>query len=129
MTKRLEILGTIAPVIAVAGVLANNYRLRACFVAWLLSNGLTAYLHLRQRMWSLLMRDVIFLGLAVQGLILKEHKGNPPEDDDYRDEPGATKPDDIKPLPTRDLSKRPTPPKADGAWFAQESAKLVKENA
>ncbi len=70
MTKRLEILGTIATVIAVAGVVANNYRLTVCFVAWLFSNGLTAYLHLRKRMWSLMVRDLIFVGLAVHGLIL-----------------------------------------------------------
>ncbi len=70
MTKRLEILGIIALIVSVVGVLLNNNRIIWCFHCWLLSNSLTAYLHLRQRMWSLLIRDLIFIALAVQGLIL-----------------------------------------------------------
>lgn len=66
----IELLGFISTVLSVAGVLLNNYRLWPCFVLWLFSNALCAWIHYKKRVWSLLVRDIIFLGLAVQGLIL-----------------------------------------------------------
>jgi len=62
-----ELLGLAATVIAVAGVLLNNARVIWCFPCWMVSNGLTLYLHLRARMFSLALRDLVFGVLAVVG--------------------------------------------------------------
>ena len=62
-----ELLGGLATVIAVAGVLLNNARVIWCFPVWMASNGLTLVLHVRRRMWTLAARDAIFLGLAAAG--------------------------------------------------------------
>ncbi len=66
----IELLGLIATVIAVVGVVANNRRSRVCFCFWLLSNGMTAAIHAHAGIWSLFARDVIFMALAVEGLFL-----------------------------------------------------------
>jgi len=63
----LETIGTIATVLAITGVLANNRRLRWCFVVWMVSNSLTAGIHAYAGIWSLFVRDVVFLILAVEG--------------------------------------------------------------
>ena len=63
-----EALGVVATCLAVAGVLANNRRLRWCFYAWLFSNSLTLTIHVSAGIWSLAARDMIFLALAVEGL-------------------------------------------------------------
>jgi hypothetical protein len=60
-----ELLGAIATVIAVAGVVANNRKWRICFWLWLVSNGITAGIHAQAGIWSLCARDLIFLALAV----------------------------------------------------------------
>jgi nicotinamide riboside transporter PnuC len=67
MAIRLEILGWIATIIAVAGVVLNNRQSAWCFGFWLVSNSLTAVIHLRSRLWALTARDLIFLALAVHG--------------------------------------------------------------
>jgi hypothetical protein len=63
----LEYTGWIATVIAVTGVLLNNHMCRYCFLTWLVSNSLTLAIHVKSRLWALGVRDVIFLGLAVDG--------------------------------------------------------------
>ncbi len=63
----LEILGTIATIIAVAGVVLNNHKCRWCFVLWMMSNTLFVVVHVIIGVWSLMVRDIIFLGLAVHG--------------------------------------------------------------
>ena len=63
----LELIGTAATVIAVLGVILNNSRLIWCFPLWIVSNSLTAWIHYRTQIWSLLLRDLIFLALAVWG--------------------------------------------------------------
>ena len=65
----LELIGTIATVIAVIGVLANNRRLRFCFLLWGISNTLTLIIHAQTDVWSLVVRDAVFLVLAVEGWI------------------------------------------------------------
>lgn len=67
--KEIEIIGTIATVLAVIGVLANNRRLRWCFLAWMVSNSLTLGIHVYTAIWSLVARDLIFLILAFEGWI------------------------------------------------------------
>ena len=65
----IELIGTAATILAVAGVLANNRWVRACFLVWMLSNLLTGTIHAYTGIWSLLVRDVIFFVLAIEGYI------------------------------------------------------------
>ena len=67
MAKRLELWGLIATGIAVAGVVLNNGRSTWCFPLWIASNAITLALHVRKRMWSLALRDSLFIALAVAG--------------------------------------------------------------
>lgn len=62
-------IGWLATAIAVTGVVLNNQQIIACFGFWIVSNALTAGLHVRARMWALATRDVVFLILAIWGLI------------------------------------------------------------
>ncbi len=64
-----EAIGWTVTVIAVTGVILNNHRLRACFVLWLVSNSLSAGLHIHAGMTALAVRDAIFFILAIHGLI------------------------------------------------------------
>ena len=69
----LDAIGGAATVLAMWGVLLNNWRVRWCFAVWLVSNGLTLWLHCRagagaewkNGMMPLAMRDLAFLILAV----------------------------------------------------------------
>jgi len=63
-----EALGWIALSLSVAGVLLNNAKLWPCFALWILSNGISAYIHHQIGPRSLLIRDLVFLALAVVGL-------------------------------------------------------------
>lgn len=63
----LEIIGTIATILAISGVLANNRRLRWCFIIWGASNSLSLVIHVYTPIWSLVVRDAIFLILAFEG--------------------------------------------------------------
>ncbi len=68
-----EIIGWVATVGAVAGVVLNNYRLRWCFVVWLCTNAMSGALHVRgyalgdPAMLTLAVRDAVFMLLAVHG--------------------------------------------------------------
>ena len=62
-----EIIGIIATVLAVAGVITNNRRLRLCFLLWLVSNALSCGIHVHAGIWSLVARDAIFFVLAIEG--------------------------------------------------------------
>lgn len=64
-----EIIGIVATILAVISVVANNRRLRWCFIVWMVSNSLTLGIHAHAAIWSLLARDMIFLVLAVEGWI------------------------------------------------------------
>ena len=65
----IELFGWIATVLAIVGVLANNRRLRWCFLVWMVSNALSMVIHARARIRSLTVRDAIFLVLAIEGWI------------------------------------------------------------
>jgi nicotinamide riboside transporter PnuC len=65
----MEIVGIISMVLAIIGVLLNNRKLIACFYLWLVSNALSAGIHFYAGIWSLFARDMIFFGLAVEGMI------------------------------------------------------------
>jgi nicotinamide riboside transporter PnuC len=73
-----EAIGILAGTLAVIGVLANNARLRWCFLIWLVSNGLSAGLHVHAGMWSLAARDAVFFVLAIQGWYLWGRKPESP---------------------------------------------------
>lgn len=63
----VELVGAIATVLAVSGVLLNNRLNIWCFALWGVSNSLSAGLHVHAELWSLMVRDVIFLALAAEG--------------------------------------------------------------
>jgi len=65
----IEIFGTIATVLAVTGCVLNNRGARVCFLLWLVSNIICAVLHSGAGLWSLVVRDVLFSVLAVEGWI------------------------------------------------------------
>lgn len=62
-----EIVGTIAALLAITGVVLNNRKLLACFPIWLVSNGLSCGLHIHAGLMSLAARDLVFMALAVEG--------------------------------------------------------------
>ena len=64
----IELFGTISTVLAVSGVMLNNRLNRACFVVWMVSNAISAVLHVSTGIWSLVFRDVIFFALTIEGL-------------------------------------------------------------
>jgi len=66
----MELLGIVATVLAIAGVLLNNRLNRACFILWLISNGMSCLIHAVIGCWSLTVRDAIFFVLAIQGYVL-----------------------------------------------------------
>ena len=65
----IELIGTVAIILAITGVVLNNRRLRACFILWLVSNAITLIIHAQTDVWSLVVRDAVFLVLAVEGWI------------------------------------------------------------
>jgi nicotinamide riboside transporter PnuC len=66
----VEIVGLTATALAVVGVWLNNHKRRECFYLWLVSNAMTLAIHLSAGIWSLALRDAIFLVLALHGLWL-----------------------------------------------------------
>lgn len=63
----IELFSWCATCIAIIGVVANNRQLAWCFPVWMLSNAITACVHLRSRLWALAVRDAIFFALAIHG--------------------------------------------------------------
>lgn len=64
-----EIVGLICLALGVLGVLLNNRRLRVCFIVWMISNAMSAGIHLGMEIWSLFIRDIIFLILSLEGWV------------------------------------------------------------
>lgn len=65
----IELFGAVSAVMAVIGVLANNRRLRWCFLVWMVSNALSLAVHAQASIWSLAARDGLFLILAYEGWV------------------------------------------------------------
>jgi nicotinamide riboside transporter PnuC len=76
----IEWAGTISMVIAISGVVLNNYQKRACFVVWLVSNSISLAVHLVVGPWSFVARDLVFILLAVHGWFTwkRKHKKQVP---------------------------------------------------
>ena len=65
--RTIEIISVLVTVLAVAGVVLNNRKLRGCFILWMFSNSVCACIHWDAGLYGLMVRDLIFLGLAVEG--------------------------------------------------------------
>jgi len=63
----LEIIGAVATMLAVFGVVLNNRKCIWCFAVFSVSNTLTAYIHYSVEVWTVFARDLIFLMLAAEG--------------------------------------------------------------
>lgn len=63
----LEIIGTLALILGVLGAILNNRKLRICFLIWMVSNTLSASIHISVGVWSMLIRDIVFFILVVEG--------------------------------------------------------------
>jgi len=64
----LEVIGSITTIMAVVGATLNNRHKIGCFYFWMLSNLLSAGIHVHTATYSLVIRDVIFLILAFEGV-------------------------------------------------------------
>jgi nicotinamide riboside transporter PnuC len=63
----IELLGIVATVLAVSGVWLNNHKRIGCFYFWITSNFLCALIHWHAGIYSMWVRDGIFIGLALHG--------------------------------------------------------------
>ena len=63
----IELIGIIATILAVTGTVANNRRLRWCFLVWAVSNSISLAIHVHDTRWCFVLRDAIFIVLAVEG--------------------------------------------------------------
>ncbi len=63
-----QFIGAVAGVLAVVGVLLNNRRMIQCFYLFIMSNLICALLHFNAGLWTLMARDVVFIGLALEGI-------------------------------------------------------------
>lgn len=70
----IELIGAIVTIVAVMGVILNNRKCQWCFVLWMVSNILSAFIHCSIGPRSLVVRDLIFLILAVEGWFLWKRK-------------------------------------------------------
>lgn len=65
----IEIIGTLALILGVLGAVLNNRKLRVCFIVWVVANILSACVHIGVGVWSLLLRDIVFFVLAIEGFV------------------------------------------------------------
>lgn len=77
-----EFFGIVCTVIAVGGVVLNNRKVAACFWLWMVSNAISAGVHISLGCWSLAARDAIFFVLAIEGIwlwrknVARGHRGH-----------------------------------------------------
>ena len=72
----IELIGAIVTIVAVTGVILNNRKCQWCFVLWMVSNTLSAFIQYSVGPWPLVVRDLIFLILAAEGYFLWKAKCN-----------------------------------------------------
>jgi nicotinamide riboside transporter PnuC len=70
----IEAVSLLACIIAVAGVVLNNRKMRLCFPLWVASNLLSLAVHLYSWLFGMVLRDIVFIILAVEGWILWKEK-------------------------------------------------------
>ena len=66
--EMIEFLGIVATVLAVVGVILNNFKKVACFYFWIVSNALSLLIRWQTGVWSIEIRDGIFILLALHGI-------------------------------------------------------------
>lgn len=66
----IEVIGIIVTVLSVTGVVLNNRKRIGCFAVWIISNALSMIIHIHTATWSLAARDLIFIALAIEGILL-----------------------------------------------------------
>ena len=64
----IEILGLITLLISIGGVVQNNRLKISCFYLWLVSNAISAAIHAVVGPWSLVVRDIVFFILCIDGI-------------------------------------------------------------
>ena len=72
----IETIGTIGTIAAIIGVILNNRLRIECFYIRIISNALFAGIHLSAGIYSLLIRDLIFILLAIEGIHKWTKKAN-----------------------------------------------------
>ena len=70
-----ELSGAIGGTLAIGGVVLNADLNKKCFILWIVSNSIFAVLHWRKKMYTTVIRDVVFLGLAFFGIWTWAQKG------------------------------------------------------
>jgi nicotinamide riboside transporter PnuC len=70
----VEIIGVLATILAVLGVMLNNRQRSACFKLWIVSNSLSLIIHVATGVWTLAVRDAIFVLFAFEGDRLWKNK-------------------------------------------------------
>lgn len=65
----IELFAGFGSLLAIVGVVANNHRLRWCFLLWMASNSIAIVVHGINGPIAYVGRDIIFLILAVTGWI------------------------------------------------------------
>ena len=63
----IEVIGIISMCLSVTGVVLNNRKLKICFIFWVISNTFSGYIHYNSEVYSLLLRDFVFILLAIEG--------------------------------------------------------------
>lgn len=63
----LELIGIIGTILAVMGVYLNNHKYISCFYLFIVSNSMALYIHYDLDIQSFMLRDVIFISLAIHG--------------------------------------------------------------
>lgn len=71
----MELFGSIATVLLVAGVILNARLNRACFAFWLAGNIILVVMHAQVGLVSLVRCDFIFIALAIYGWYRWKKKG------------------------------------------------------
>lgn len=61
------ILEIITSILAISGVVLNNRKSIYCFPIWIMSNFIVALIHAQSHLEILMLRDIIFLVLAIHG--------------------------------------------------------------
>lgn len=69
----IEAVGVVSMVLAVTGVMLNNNRQTECFLFWIVSNSLCCWIHIKMKIWSMAVKDLVFLVLAIAGIYKWSH--------------------------------------------------------
>ena len=54
-------------ILAVLGVVFNNKKVILCFPIWMISNAMAGYIHMDGQLYGMLVRDLAFFVLCIQG--------------------------------------------------------------